>query len=244
MAKRTHGLSGNKDGRLYNLWKSIRYRCYSPTCKSYANYGGRGIVMCDEWRNDYLAFREWALSNGYNDELTDKGVHVMTIDRINVNGNYEPSNCRFITNAEQAKNKRNTMSDEERYATCPVCGKTYTKSQRNGEKTCSYSCARKLYFINHPNTKDYTKVCPVCGKSFDAKRGGHFKDAVCCSRECANLLRSPIWVFQGEEHRVMEWAEIVGINAHCLLHRKEMGWDIEKILTTPMRKKNYGKSKL
>lgn len=233
--RRTHGLSGNKDGRLYPLWKSIKYRCYSPTCKSYANYGGRGIKMCDEWKNDYLAFRKWALSNGYTNEVTNKGIHVMTIDRIDVNGDYEPSNCRFITNAEQAKNKRNTMSDEERYTICPVCGKTYAKTQRDGEKTCSHTCARKLYFIQHPNTKDYTKKCPVCGKSFDAKRGGHFKDAICCSQKCANLKKSPVWEYQGEEHRVVEWAEIVGINAHCLLHRKEMGWSIDRILTTPMR---------
>ena len=86
--------------RLYFIWKGIRKRCNNPNEKAYKNYGGRGIKLCDEW-NNYENFREWALSHGYRDDLT--------IDRIDVNGNYKPSNCRWATMKEQARNKQNTI---------------------------------------------------------------------------------------------------------------------------------------
>ena len=233
---RTHGLStGNS--RLYPLWKSIKYRCYNKDAKCYENYGGRGIKMCDEWLNNPKAFCDWAVANGYKEEKTDKGINILTIDRIDVNGDYCPENCRFVTNEVQAKNKRDTIPDNERYRICPVCGKEFEVSQRKGAKTCSYKCGFKLRTETHPNKKDYAKICPICGKKFNAKRGGHFKDAVYCSNECKNISLSPIWELNGESHRVVEWEKIVGINAHCLLHRKDMGWTIEEILTTPYRGK-------
>lgn len=88
-----HGLA--KKERLYTIWVVMRQRCRDTDRK---NYGGRGIKVCDEWQN-YSKFREWALSHGYADNLS--------IDRINVNGNYEPSNCRWANAKQQALNKRN-----------------------------------------------------------------------------------------------------------------------------------------
>ena len=90
----THGMSKT---RLYVAWRNMRIRCYNPKDKRYERYGGRGITVCDEWRNSFEAFRDWALSNGYSDELT--------IDRIDTNGSYNPSNCRFITRAENNANR-------------------------------------------------------------------------------------------------------------------------------------------
>jgi hypothetical protein len=75
----------------------MRGRCFTPTNKDYSNYGGRGITVCKEW-DEFSNFRDWALSNGYADNLT--------LDRIDVNGNYEPSNCRWVTQKEQMRNVR------------------------------------------------------------------------------------------------------------------------------------------
>lgn len=87
--------------RLYSIWANMKTRCNNPQSKRYKDYGERGIHVCDMWVNDFVAFHEWAISNGYSDDLT--------IDRINVNGDYTPENCRWITLAEQNINKRNNV---------------------------------------------------------------------------------------------------------------------------------------
>lgn len=76
----------------------MKERCLSQNCKEYERYGGRGICICNEW-NDFEAFYTWAVSNGYTDKLT--------LDRVDVNGNYEPSNCRWATQVVQQNNRRN-----------------------------------------------------------------------------------------------------------------------------------------
>lgn len=81
----------------------MKRRCYSKSDNSYNNYGARGIKVCDEWLNDYATFRKWALDNGYDETKSRKD---QSLDRIDVNGNYEPSNCRWITAKEQGNNTR------------------------------------------------------------------------------------------------------------------------------------------
>lgn len=94
--RRTHGMTGTK---LYHTWWNMKARCFDPNNKKFDCYGGRGIVVCDEWKDSFENFMLWSISNGYSDELT--------IDRIDVNGNYEPSNCRWVAWKEQCRNKRN-----------------------------------------------------------------------------------------------------------------------------------------
>lgn len=92
--------------RLYGVWHGMKARCNNPNNKRYSQYGGRGIKLCSEWNDDYSAFRTWALKNGY-DPNAPKGK--CTIDRINNDLGYSPENCRWITNDEQQKNKRNRL---------------------------------------------------------------------------------------------------------------------------------------
>lgn len=99
---KTHGDSGSK---LYVVWQSMRRRCYDPNASDYENYGGRGIKVC-EYFEDYSNFREWALENGY-DPSAKKWT--CTLDRIDTDGDYEPSNCRWVDAIAQQNNKRNNV---------------------------------------------------------------------------------------------------------------------------------------
>jgi len=97
--RRTHG---GKGSRLYTIWSRMIGRCENPKDAAYNRYGGRGINVCHEWRNSFEAFRNWALTNGYAQDLT--------IDRKNNNGHYEPNNCRWATYTEQNRNRRDNKS--------------------------------------------------------------------------------------------------------------------------------------
>lgn len=92
-----HGLSGTN---LFRKWIGMRRRCSDLNAQNYKYYGGRGIAVCEEW-NDFQTFYDWSMANGYNDGLS--------LDRIDFNGNYEPSNCRWVRLEEQAGNKRNNV---------------------------------------------------------------------------------------------------------------------------------------
>ena len=91
----THGESNS---RLYGIYCGMKARCYNKNRKSYKDYGGRGIKVCDEWLNDFEAFRNWAFKNGYSNDLS--------IDRIDNDGDYEPDNCRWVNRKQQNRNKR------------------------------------------------------------------------------------------------------------------------------------------
>ena len=88
--------------RLNNVWSGMKERCYNPNATNYGAYGARGITVCTEWRDSFQAFYDWAMENGY-DTTAKRGE--CTLDRIDVNGNYEPNNCRWVSMKVQAVNK-------------------------------------------------------------------------------------------------------------------------------------------
>ncbi len=101
---KTHGLGST---RVYSIWASIKDRTLNTNTKVFNDYGGRGITICDEWKNDFMSFYNWAMSNGYSDELS--------IDRIDNDGNYEPNNCRWTTRVVQNRNQRIQKNNKTGY---------------------------------------------------------------------------------------------------------------------------------
>lgn len=140
----------DKHTRLNYIFSAMKKRCYDPNCKAYKSYGGRGITICEEWLNPertviigthvhrvtkgFVAFKEWALNNGYADNLT--------IDRIDVNGNYSPENCRWATPKEQQNNTRKNLLVTYK-------GETKTLPQWCEELGINYFRTRNRIFIQH-----------------------------------------------------------------------------------------------
>lgn len=126
------------DDPLYCVWCEMKQRCLNPNNKKYEVYGKRGIKVCEEWKNSFHAFRFWAISHGYK-----KGL---TIDRINTNGNYEPSNCRWVTQKVQQNNRRNNRV---------IDGKTL--AQWADKSNLSYTAVRRRLNKGMPPEKAISK---------------------------------------------------------------------------------------
>ena len=114
LKNKTHNMSKT---RLYRIYKGMINRCYYKSCERYKAYGGRGINICDEWKNDNKSFFKWALENGYSESLT--------IDRINNDLGYCPNNCRWVTNEQQYKNKRQNIMIT--YSGITLCASDWSK---------------------------------------------------------------------------------------------------------------------
>jgi len=156
---------GAKFHSLYNRWIHIKERCYKESSKSYSEYGARGIKMCDSWKNSYLEFKDWALSSGFNPSLS--GIE-QSIDRIDVNGNYEPNNCRWASIEVQANNKRNN-----RYISW--YGEKITLGELANRFGFSHSVIKNRY-----DKKGYRNVMLICPLSTNPK---HPEQRVECNRK-------------------------------------------------------------
>lgn len=114
LAKEQHTTHGMKSTRLYRIWSGMKDRCCNPKSKYWNRYGGRGITVCDEWKNFFENFMEWSFTNGYTDDLT--------IDRIDNSKGYYPDNCKWATMKEQENNRGNNHLIEYK-------GETHTISE-------------------------------------------------------------------------------------------------------------------
>lgn len=128
---------GKSNTRLYNIYASMKKRCYNKNdIAHYKRWGGRGIVVCSEWLNDFMTFYNWAISNGYREGLT--------IDRIDNNKGYSPDNCRWVTNKVQANNRRSNVH-------LTYNGRTQTIAQWSEELGINYKCLWKRHKLGWPD---------------------------------------------------------------------------------------------
>lgn len=114
LASKRFSKHGKRNTRLYEIYYNMKSRCYNENNKRYDSYGGKGIAICQEWLDDFMNFYNWSMANGYSDELT--------IDRIDVNGNYCPENCRWASREQQSNNQRKTIFIE-------ICGQKKSLKQ-------------------------------------------------------------------------------------------------------------------
>ena len=239
----THRLSKT---RLYRLWATIKARCYNSKFPNFNIYGGRGIAMCEEWRNNFMSFHDWAFANGY-DETAKRGE--CTIDRVDVNGNYEPSNCRWVDIKAQSRNRRNNNII------------TY-----NGETHCIAEWA-EILGIDKGLIIDRLDYGWSVEKTFKTPINNHllkytFKNKTQLLSEWAKELNIPLatlrirlqdlkWTiekafttpllkqkmtYKGQTKTKKEWAKIYNMPVGTLKGRLNMGWSIKKALTTPIQK--------
>lgn len=153
-------VKGRKE-RLYQVFDCMKDRCYNQNSQGYKNYGGRGIKICAEWLSNYGAFREWAYANGYKEEVLPNGVNKWTIERIDVNGDYEPDNCTWITTQKQQFNKRDNV-------VLTYKGKTMTATEWAHELKLSPSVVWAR--IKHGWSVEETLSTPKLKSRYDRKK--------------------------------------------------------------------------
>ena len=226
-----------KNKELYGRWKNMRQRCNNPNKRDYQYYGAKGIKVCDEW-NDFKVFQEWAYENGFEPSLT--------IDRIDGDKDYCPSNCRFITIDEQQRNKCNNRFIE-------YCGETYTLSQLSRKLNIGVHVL--MYGLNHGDTLGEilnrksgvlrtSKLYEYSGKTFTIsqlarmagintttleerlKMGLSIKDAV--EKPFGYIVKK--YDYRGKQYSMNELSEISGLTIGCINQRLLRGYSIEEAL--------------
>lgn len=136
---------GDSNSRLYGIWNGMKCRCLNENQLSYMNYGGRGITICKDWLDSYENFKKWSTENGYSEELT--------LDRVDVNGNYCPENCRWVSQEVQNANKRNSNT-----TTLKAFGEEKTLIEWSHDKRCvvSLMCLKYRVFAKWEPEKALT----------------------------------------------------------------------------------------
>ena len=213
--RRVNGRSFYKEP-WYGSYNSMLQRCENPNAANYDLYGGRGIKVCEEW-HDIEVFKKWVKESNYKDGLS--------IDRIDVNKDYEPSNCRWATAKKQANNRRNTI-----YVTIDGLTKTISewaefsginRSTLNGRYQNGIRGVMLLHKAEDTTFKDgYNRY----------ENSNHYDDIKTFNEN--NVAEK--YFYNGEEHSLREWSEITGVNEETLRSRRNRGWSIEDMLSKPI----------
>jgi len=230
--------------RLQQTYSNMKGRCYNPKTNGYKYYGGKGITVCAEWLKDSKKFYAWALNNGYEENLT--------IDRIENDGNYEPSNCRWATHKEQQNHRTNTIFIEYDNEIKPL-------TQWSKETGISQSAIKNRLDKGKDILDDYCHInidingeintlkelSEKSGIPYDTIMNRYYlgwdsKDLIKPINEDINRETKHIEI-NGEIHTTTEWAEISGLTREIILMRISYGWKNEDLLKPRIknRKKIY-----
>lgn len=198
---------GKRNTRLYRIWIGIKNRCTNTNDRAYPDYGGRGIKVCDEWLNDFMAFYNWSMDNGYGDNLT--------IDRIDNNGNYEPSNCRWTDVKTQCNNRRSNHLVTYKGRTQTVAEWEHELGFKKDILLCRFSLGWSV---------EKAIETPYKNRSFNNEHGYGY------SRE----IKERLVCIDGETHTLKEWCDIKGLKDSTITRRVMRGMSEYEALTKPL----------
>lgn len=234
--------------RLYRVWNNIKKRCYEPTNNHYKRYGGRGIKLCDEWLT-FDNFYNWAIQSGYKVELLKNNKNKWSIDRIDNNGNYEPTNCRWVDFITQQYNKEKTIYliyDNRRYNLLELsnqlginkyCLKSRIKRswdidklnkpiiEKNKEKVIyngkKYTYAELAKLTNNTTKNIYRRIAIL---------GWSVEDAISLP-SCKYSTKIKTFEYKGKQMTITDIAKDLGIGRTTLQYRlQQCNYDLQKVL--------------
>lgn len=195
---KTHGYSQH---RLNVIWRHMKQRCNNSNDDAFKNYGEKGIKVCQEWENDFMAFFNWSYQNGYEDNLT--------IERVDSNKGYEPSNCEWITRAENCRRAQVGRKQAITFKGKTMYVDEWAKELNIAENTLRGRLSNAKWTLEESLTKGFY------GKSAQEEK----------------------ITFKGETKYLSEWAAEIGLSASGLYQRlHSYGWSVEKALTTINKK--------
>ena len=227
---------------LYSTWSGIKQRCYYTKGTHYYLYGGRGIKMCDEWRDDYLAFKKWAEANGAR-----KGL---TIDRIDTNGDYCPENCRWVDLIVQANNKRTNRIIEyngERHTVMEWSRLTGVGESTIRSRIDKYGCtagqalgfedysATSFRFLTYNGVthtiREWSDLTGINKDTISHRLGYGYSVAQALGFEEYKRKNPPVLLtYNGETLNITQWGSKLGIKRKTISQRLKRGWSIEQSL--------------
>ena len=203
-------IKGHQKTRLYRTWRHMKERCLNPNNNRYSLYGGRGITVCEEWARSFNSFFEWAIENGYEENLT--------IDRIDTNGNYCPENCRWADSLFQQNNKRSNRR---------ITFNGETKTIAEWSRITGIKSRTLLYRLNNG-----LKIEDIFSRHMTSLSEAQAK---CVEKRKLNGTYHNIEI-NGITKTLGEWAETYQISRKTVTSRILRGWDEEKAITEPIKR--------